>query len=143
MYYSVGAQIKLKLYRSLVLSIRLCGILRIQLSKMSETILEKLQKRAVKRTCGPGKYGQQLRLLYILPLPMHIQILNQFSLSNFSTSNKTTISLSQRQFCPQRPKNLQASQDQVPERIRAQSLPFGKQSKPTRKFRGNLWTKKD
>ena len=32
---------------------------------------------------GTGKYGQQLRFLNILPLPMHIQILNLLTLSTF------------------------------------------------------------
>ena len=73
---SVGARIKLGLYKSLVLPILLYGIECFHLSKASMIILEKLQKRAVKWICGTGKYGQQLRFLNILPLHMHIQILN-------------------------------------------------------------------
>ena len=105
---SVGARIKLGLYKSLVLPILLYGIQCIQLSKASMIILEKLQKRAVKWICGTGKYGQELRFLNILPLPMHIQILNLLTLSNtrtnFCTSNPTTVTLLQSQTAPSRSK---------------------------------------
>ena len=107
---SVGARIKLGLYKSLVLPILLYGIQCIHLSKASMIILEKLQKRAVKWICGTGKYGQQLRFLNILPLPMHIQILNLLTLSNFRTnfctSNPTTVTLLQSQTAPSRSKEV-------------------------------------
>ena len=51
---SVGARIKLGLYKSLVLPILLYCIQCIHLSKASKLILEKLQKRTVKRICGTG-----------------------------------------------------------------------------------------
>ena len=73
-------------------------------------ILEKLQKRAVKWICGRGKYGQKLRFLNILPLPMHIQILNLLTLSNFCTkfctSNPTTVTLLQSQTASSRTKEV-------------------------------------
>ena len=107
---SVGARIKLGLYKSLVLPILLYGIQCIQLSKASMIILEKLQKRAVKWICGTRKYGQQLRFLNILPLPMRIQILNLLTLSNFRTnfctSNPTTVTLLQSQTAPSRSKEV-------------------------------------
>ena len=107
---SVGARIKLGLYKSLVLPILLYGIQCIHLSKASMIILEKLQKRAVKWICGTGKYGQQLRFLNILPLAMHIQILNLLTLSNFRTnfctSNPTTVTLLQSQTAPSRSKGF-------------------------------------
>ena len=108
---SVGVRIKLGLYKSLVLPILLYGIRCIHLSKASMINLEKLQKRAIKWICGTGKYGQQLRFLNILPLPMHIQILNLLTLSNFRfnfcTSNPTTIvTLLQSQTAPSRSKEV-------------------------------------
>ena len=73
-------------------------------------ILEKLQKRALKWICGTGKNEQQLRFLNILPLPMHIQILNLLTLSNFRTnfctSNPTTVTLLQSQTAPSRSKEI-------------------------------------
>ena len=108
--HSVGARIKLGLCKSLVLPILLYGIQCIHLSKASMIILEKLQKKAVKWICGTGKYGQQLRFLNILPLPMHIQILNLLTLSNFRTnfctSNPTTVTLLQSQTAPSRSKEI-------------------------------------
>ena len=107
---SVGARIKLGLYKSLVLAILLYGIQCIHLSKASMIILEKLRKRAVKWICGTGNYGQQLRFLNFLPLPMHIQILNLLTLSNFRTnfctSKPTTVTLSQSQTEPSRSKEV-------------------------------------
>ena len=107
---SVGARIKLGLYESLVLPILLYGIQCIHLSKASMIILEKFQKRAVKWICGTGKYGQQLRFLNILPLPLHIQFLNLLTLSNFRTnfctSNPTTVTLLQSQTAPSRSKEV-------------------------------------
>ena len=105
---SVGARIKLGLYKSLVLPFLLYGIQCIHLSEASMIILEKLQRRAVKWICGTGKYGQQLRFLNILPLPMHIQILNLLTLSNFRTnfctSNPTTVWLYRVKLRPQEAK---------------------------------------
>ena len=107
---SVGARIKLGLYKSLVSPILLYGIRCIHLSKASMIILEKLQKRAVKWICGTGKYGQQLRFLNILSLPMHIQILNLLTLSNFRTNfctnNPTTVILLQSQTAPSKSKEV-------------------------------------
>ena len=104
---SVGARIKIGLYKSLVLpNLLQC----IHLSKASMIILEKLQKRAVKWICGTGKYGQQLRFLNILSLSMLIQILNLLTLTNFRTnfctSNPTTVTLLQSQTAPSRNKEV-------------------------------------
>ena len=76
------------------------------------TILEKLQKRAVKWIWRPVKYGQQLCLLQILPLPMHIQILNVFYQIFLPVTTQLSVYRSGN-LRPQEAKNLQGSQDQV------------------------------
>ena len=72
--YSVGARIKLGLYKSLVLPTPLHGIQCIHLSEMSMAILLKIQKKAAKWICGAGKRSQLLSFWNILPLAMHIQV---------------------------------------------------------------------
>ena len=146
---SVGARIKLGLYKSLVLPIILYGIQCIHLSKASMIILEKLQKRTVKCICGTGKYGQQLRFLNILPLPIHIQILNLLTLSNirtnFCTSNLTTVTLLQSQTAPSRSKEVFKLPKTRTETARNEFVFRTSRlanSKSTRKLRGTCWTEK-
>ena len=90
--YAVKPRIKLELYKSLILSVLLCGINCTTPSKSDLGNLEKLQRKAVKWITGRNKpYENQQKLLNILPLPMYIN--NLLTLSKFTQEGKDDIEI--------------------------------------------------
>ena len=96
---NVKAFIKLGLYKSLTLPILLFGFSCVSASRAELQFFERFQKKVVRWiTCIKGScYGNQLRILNILPLPMFIQMSGILLLAKVMTEDDEIISLPERQ----------------------------------------------
>ena len=100
---NVQTFIKFSLYKSLILPILLKGYSCVSASRAELQSLERFQKEVARWITGikGSCYGNQLRLLNILPLPMLIQMSDILFLANVMTEYDEIISLPERQD-PQR-----------------------------------------
>ena len=101
---NVQTFIKRGLYKSLVLPILLYGFSYVSASRAELQSLERFQTKVARWITGikGSCYGNQLRLLNILPLPMLIQMSDILFLAKVTTEDDEIISLPERQDPPKK-----------------------------------------